>query len=58
MGERQRGRGISSMGVDGNKTLGGELGARDTKVEIQNLLCNVIDQYHLKVNYLQMKIIV
>lgn len=46
------------MGVDGNKTLGGELGARDTKVEIQNLLRNVIDQYHLKVNYLQMKITV
>ena len=58
MGERQRGRGISSMGVDRNKTLGGELGARDTKVEIQNLLRNVIDQYHLKVNYLQMKITV
>lgn len=58
MGERQRGKGINCMGMDGNKTLGGEHAARYTKVEIKNLLYNVINQYYLKVNYLKMKIIV
>ena len=46
------------MGMDGNKTLGGEHVARYTKVEIKNLLYNVINQYYLKVKYLKMKKIV
>jgi len=46
------------MGMDGNKTLGGEHVAWYTKVEIKNLLHNVINQYYLKVKYLKMKIIV
>ena len=46
------------MVMDRNRTLGGEHVAWYTKVEIQNLLHNVTNQYYLKVNYLKMKITV